>query len=161
LKKITSIKHLKLIANTIRQDIIRVLVEAGSGHTAGSLGMADVFTALYFNVAKHNPKKPNWKDRDRIILSNGHICPARYVAMAHTGYFPLSELMTLRKINSRLQGHPHNLSLPGLETTSGPLGQSFSVACGMAYAAKMDKKNTKSSSCQVMVSMMKDKHGKL
>ena len=141
MKKVTDIKQLKLIANSIRQDIIKMLERAGSGHPAGSLGMADVFTALYFNVANHNPKNPNWVDRDRIILSNGHICPVRYACMAHTGYFPKMELMTLRKIDSRLQGHPHNLSLPGVETSSGPLGQGVSQAMGFALAAKLDKKD--------------------
>jgi transketolase len=142
-KHITDIRELKLIANTLRQDVIRMLAEAGSGHTAGPLGMADIFAALYFNVAKHNPKNPKWPERDRIILSNGHICPIRYAAMARSGYFPVEELKTLRKLGSRLQGHPHINSLPGLETSAGPLGQNVSVACGMAYAAKMDKKEHK------------------
>lgn len=139
-KKITEIKKLNLIANTIRQDIIRMLVEAGSGHSAGPLGMADVFTALYFNVLKHNPKNPKWEERDRLVLSNGHICPVLYATMANAGYFPKKELMTLRKLGTRLQGHPHRISLPSLETTSGPLGSGLSQASGMAYAALMDKK---------------------
>jgi len=142
-KKVTDVNKLKLIANTLRQDIIRMLVKAESGHSAGSLGMADVFTALYFNAMNHNPKNPDWKDRDRFILSNGHICPILYAALARTGYFPISELNTLRKINSRLQGHPHINSAPGVENTSGPLGQGISVAVGMAMAAKMDKKKHK------------------
>ncbi len=140
-KRIVDEKKLKLMANAIRQDIIKMISEAGSGHPAGSLGMADVFTALYFNVLKHDPKKPYWKDRDILVLSNGHICPAQYAAMAESGYFPVKELMTLRKLGSRLQGHPHRPSLPGLETTSGPLGCGISQAAGMALALRMDGKN--------------------
>ncbi len=140
-RKIKDIKKLNLIANKIRQDIIRMISAAGSGHPAGSLGMADVFTALYFNILKHDPKKPDWKERDILVLSNGHICPARYAAMAEAGYFPPKELMTLRKLGSRLQGHPHRPSLPGLETTSGPLGCGISQAAGIAIALRMDGKN--------------------
>ena len=117
-----------------------MLAEAGSGHSAGPLGMADIFTALYFFVLNHNPKQPQWSDRDRLVLSNGHICPVQYVAMAHAGYFPMEELMTLRKINSRLQGHPHRSALPGIETTSGPLGSGLSQAIGMALAARINDK---------------------
>lgn len=127
-------------ANEIRQDVIRALVEAGSGHSAGPLGMADIFTALYFHVLKHDPKKPQWSERDRLILSNGHICPVQYVTLAHAGYFPIEELLTLRKINSRLQGHPHRESLPGVETTSGPLGSGLSQAIGVALSARLDGK---------------------
>lgn len=134
------IHQLEERANLIRQDIIQMLLEAGSGHSAGPLGMADVFTALYFHILNHDPKNPNWEDRDRLILSNGHICPVRYAAMAHAGYFPISELQTLRKLGSRLQGHPHRTSLPGLETTSGPLGSGLSQSCGLALAAKIDQK---------------------
>ena len=134
------VKELEVIANDIRQDIIKTLVEAGSGHSAGPLGMADIFTAFYFYILYHDPKNPDWPERDRLILSNGHICPVRYVAMAHAGYFPIEELKTLRKINSRLQGHPHRTSLPGVETTSGPLGSGLSQAIGMALAVKLDKK---------------------
>lgn len=126
-------------AHDIREDIIDMLVEAGSGHSAGPLGMADIFTALYFHVMVHDPKKPTWKDRDRLILSNGHICPVRYVSMAHAGYFPKKELMTLRKLGSRLQGHPELEQMPALETTSGPLGEGIPQAVGMAYAGLMDK----------------------
>jgi len=135
------LKDLKLKANKIRQLIIEMLLEAGSGHPGGPLGMADIFTAFYFHILNHNPKNPNWEDRDRLILSNGHICPVRYAAMALAGYFPIKELKTLRKINSRLQGHPHRTSLPGLETTSGPLGEGISQAIGVALAGKLDKKN--------------------
>ena len=135
------IKLLEEIANRIRETIIETLVEAGSGHSAGSLGMADIFTAFYFHILKHDPKNPNWDDRDRLILSNGHICPVRYVAMAYAGYFSLEELKTLRKLNSRLQGHPYRAALPGVETTSGPLGSGLGQAVGMALAAQLDKKN--------------------
>jgi len=134
------LKVLEEKANRIRETIIETLLEAGSGHSAGPLGMADIFTALYFHVLNHNPKKPDWADRDRLILSNGHICPVRYVTMAYAGYFPLTELKTLRKINSRLQGHPHRASLPGIETTSGPLGSGISQAIGVALAARLDQK---------------------
>ena len=134
------IKELEILANKIRQSIIEMLVAAGSGHTAGPLGMADIFTALYFHILDHNPKKPDWPERDRLILSNGHICPVRYAAMAHAGYFPLEELKTLRKFGSRLQGHPERERLPGIETTSGPLGSGLGQAAGIAYGARMDNK---------------------
>lgn len=126
------------MANTIREDIILSLAEAKSGHSAGSLGMADVFTALYFNVLKHNPKKPNWDERDRLILSNGHICPARYAAMANCGYFLKRELMTLRKLGTKLQGHPSRVDLPALELSTASLGQGLGAAAGMALAAKLN-----------------------
>ncbi len=124
----------------IREDIIDMLVEAGSGHSAGPLGMADIFAALYFHVMVHDPKNPDWPERDRLILSNGHICPVRYAAMAQAGYFPRSWLMTLRKLGSPLQGHPERDRLPGVETTSGPLGSGSSQAAGLAYAALRDGK---------------------
>src|SRR6266550_253869 len=127
-------------ANQARQLVIEALISAGSGHSAGPLGMADIFTAFYFHILNHDPKNPDWPDRDRLILSNGHICPIRYVTMAMAGYLPIEELKTLRKINSRLQGHPHRTALPGLETTSGPLGEGLSQAIGIALAAKLDKK---------------------
>jgi transketolase len=129
---------LEKTANDIRQSIIEMLVAAGSGHTAGPLGMADVFAVLYFHTLRHDPKNPAWPDRDRLVLSNGHICPALYAAMAHAGYFPVEELKTLRKFGSRLQGHPHREWLPGLETSSGPLGEGLSQAVGMAIADRMD-----------------------
>lgn len=132
------LKNLEERANLIRQDIIKMLVEAGSGHCAGPLGMADIFTALYFNILNHDPAKPDWSERDRLILSNGHICPVRYATMAHAGYFPVSELKTLRKLGTRLQGHPHRTTLPGIETTSGPLGSGLSQATGLALAGRMD-----------------------
>lgn len=133
-----SIPQLEKKANEIRRDIIKMLVKAGSGHSAGPLGMADVFCALYFHILNHDPQNPDWPERDRLILSNGHITPVRYAAMAHAGYFPITELKTLRKLGSRLQGHPERLRLPGVETTSGPLGSGLAQAAGYAYAARMD-----------------------
>lgn len=134
------VEELEKIANNIRKDIIKMLVSAGSGHSAGPLGMADVMTALYFEIMNHDPKDPFWDERDRLILSNGHICPVRYATMAEAGYFPVTELKTLRKLGSRLQGHPERLKLPGVETTSGPLGSGLAQAAGYAYAARMDQK---------------------
>ena len=135
-----NIDNLQNKANEIRQDIIKMLLEAGSGHSAGPLGMSDVFTALYFEILNHDPKNPEWEERDRLFLSNGHICPVRYAAMAHAGYFSIEELMTLRKLGSRLQGHPERERLPGVETTSGPLGSGLGQAAGYAYAARLDGK---------------------
>ncbi len=132
------LKFLEEMANLLREDVIEMLLEARSGHSAGPLGMADIFSALYFHVLNHEPKNPDWADRDRLILSNGHICPIRYAAMARAGYFPIEELLTLRKINSRLQGHPHRKALPGVETTSGPLGSGLSQAIGLALAGKLN-----------------------
>lgn len=134
------IKFLEEKANEIRKAVIEMLVQAGSGHTAGPLGMADVFTAMYFHILNHDPKNPDWEERDRLVLSNGHICPVQYAAMAYAGYFPVKELKTLRKFGTRLQGHPHRTKLPGIETSSGPLGSGLSQAVGMAIAAKMDGK---------------------
>lgn len=134
------LKKLELKADEARKLLIETLLEAGSGHSAGPLDMADIFTAFYFHILNQDPKNPDWPDRDRLILSNGHICPIRYVTMAMAGYFPVSELKTLRKLNSRLQGHPHRTALPGLETTSGPLGEGLSQGIGIALAAKLDKK---------------------
>jgi transketolase len=133
-----SITELELKANAIREDIIRMLEHAGSGHSAGPLGLADIFTALYFKVLKHDPDNPDWSQRDILLLSNGHCVPVRYATMAHAGYFPKEELMTLRKFGSRLQGHPERKRLPGLESTSGPLGSGLSQACGMSLAMRMD-----------------------
>lgn len=137
---ITDNKQLALQANTIRQDLLKALNKAGSGHPGGSLGMADIFTILYFRMMKHDPSNPTWEERDRLVLSNGHICPVMYACMAHTGYFSVEEFMTLRKFGSRIQGHPHRTALPGLETTSGPLGSGLSQAAGMALAGKRDNK---------------------
>lgn len=129
-------------AAAIRETILDMLVAAGSGHTAGPLGMADMMAAMYFGVLKHDPKNPEWEERDRFVLSNGHTTPVLYATMAHAGYFPVEECLTLRKFGSRLQGHPERTHLPGLETTSGPLGSGLSQAAGMAYALRMDgKKN--------------------
>ena len=125
-------------ANQIRVSIIESLLEAGSGHTAGPLDMADVFTVLFFHTLKHRPDKPDWPERDRFVLSNGHICPVLYSTMAHAGYFPIKELKTLRKFHSRLQGHPDRDFLPFLENSSGPLGSGLSQAVGMALADAMD-----------------------
>jgi transketolase len=134
------LEYLEELANKIREKVIETLLEAGSGHSAGPLGMADIFTAFYFHILNHNPKKPMWVDRDRLVLSNGHICPVLYTTLAYAGYFHLEELKTLRKLNSRLQGHPHRRALPGIETTSGPLGSGLSQAIGMALAAKLNGK---------------------
>lgn len=133
-----TIKQLELKANQIREDIIKMLTTAGSGHSAGPLGMADVFTALYFEIMNHRPKDPEWLGRDRLFLSNGHIVPVRYATMARAGYFPVAELSTLRKFGSRLQGHPERTRLPGMESTSGPLGSGISQAAGHAYALRLD-----------------------
>jgi transketolase len=139
--KINKIKDLQIMAGVIREDIISSLLAAKSGHSAGPLGLADIFTALYFNVMRHKPKNPKWEGRDRFILSNGHCCPVLYSTMANAGYFPKRELLTLRKLGTRLQGHPHRTALPGLETTSGPLGSGLSQAAGMALVFKRDRKS--------------------
>lgn len=136
-----SLEAIALRANSIREHIVTMLEEAGSGHSAGPLGMADAYAALYFSILKHRPTEPTWVDRDRLILSCGHTTPVRYAAMAEAGYFPRRELLTLRKLGTRLHGHPHNLALPGLETSSGPLGQGLSQACGIAIAGRMDSKS--------------------
>lgn len=133
--------ELKSHANTIRKNIISMLAEAGTGHTAGSLDIVEILVSLYFHTLKHDPQNPKLDERDRFILSAGHLVPALYAVLAEAGYFPIEELMTLRKLNSRLQGHPHNRSLSIIETSTGPLGQGISVAVGMALAAKMDKKS--------------------
>lgn len=136
-----SIQELELKAYDIREDIIKMLENAGSGHSAGPLGLADIFTALYFDILKHDPKKPDWNERDILILSNGHCVPVRYATMAHAGYFETKELMTLRKFGSRLQGHPERTKLPGMETTSGPLGSGLSQAAGMALALRISQQH--------------------
>lgn len=139
MKQKYSLNELEQLAELMREDIIKMLERAGSGHSAGSMGLVDIFTALYFDVLKHDPKNPGWEERDVLILSNGHCVPAQYAALAHAGYFDTKELMTLRKLGTRLQGHPERSKLPGLETTSGPLGSGLSQACGMALAMRMDK----------------------
>ena len=134
------IKFLEETANSVRKSVIEMLLEAGSGHSAGPLGMADIFTALYFHIMKHDPKNPLSDIKDRLVLSNGHICPVQYAVMAHSGYFPVKELKTLRKFGSRLQGHPHREWLDGIEVSSGPLGSGLSQAVGIGLAMRMDKK---------------------
>lgn len=133
------LERLETIANDIREDIVRMLEHAGSGHSAGPLGLADIFTALYFDIMKYDPKNPSWDERDILLLSNGHCVPVQYATMAHAGFFDRKELMTLRQLGTRLQGHPERTKLPGLENTSGPLGSGLSQACGMALALRMNK----------------------
>ena len=140
MKKLTKIKELQLMANTIREDLMIMLTNAGSGHCGGPLGLVDIFTALYFNILKHDSKKPNWDKRDRLILSPGHVCPVRYAAMARAGYFRKEELLTLRKMGTRLQGHPSRQDLPGIELATASLGQGLGAAVGMALAGKLDRK---------------------
>jgi len=134
-----SLEQLDELAIGIRQDIIKMLEHAGSGHSAGPLGLTDIFTALYFDVLKLDPKDPTWEERDILLLSNGHCVPVQYATMAEAGYFPKKELMTLRQFGSRLQGHPERNRLPGLENTSGPLGSGLSQAAGMALALRINK----------------------
>lgn len=141
-KKIQDLESLKKISHNIRRNIIRSLAASGSGHTGASLGLADVLTCLYFSVMNHDPQNPKWEDRDRLILSIGHVAPVLYATLAQAGYFPQEELLTLRKLGSRLQGHPgRDHGLPGIELSAGSLGQGLSVATGIALAAKYDKKN--------------------
>ena len=138
------IQHLKKITQEIRVDIIRMLTEAGSGHPGGSLSATEIVTGLFFHKMRHRPDDPFWADRDRFILSKGHCCPVLYAALAKTGYFPKEELLTLRKLGSRLQGHPYpgrpGERLPGVETATGSLGQGLSIAIGMALAGRLAKK---------------------
>jgi len=136
-----SIENLQAICKDVRADIVKMTAAAGSGHPGGSLSSVELLTALYFNVLNHRPEEPNWPDRDRFILSKGHVCPVLYSVMARTGYFPVEELMTLRKFGSRLQGHPNVKALPGLESSSGSLGQGLSIANGLALAAKLNNKS--------------------
>lgn len=138
-----TVPQLEKKANEIRIDLLKMLEHAGSGHSAGPLDLADIFTALYFNILNHDPQNPDWNERDILILSNGHCTPIRYATMAHAGYFPKSDLMTLRKFGSPLQGHPERTRLPGVETTSGPLGSGLSQAAGMALALQMDGDHTR------------------
>ena len=143
MEKITDEVKLKEIARKMRVNIVRMTNAAGSGHPGGSLSSAEIFTALYFNVMNHDSGNPNWDERDRFVLSKGHVCPGLYAAMAQSGYFPEEELLTLRKLGSRLQGHPHMTYLPGLEASTGSLGQGLSIAVGMALGLKMDKKSNR------------------
>lgn len=136
------IHALRFLSSEIRKAVVQSLAEAGSGHTGGSLGLADIFTCLYFNILRHNPSHPDWEDRDRLILSIGHVAPVLYATLAQAGYFPKEELSTLRKLGSRLQGHPgKEHGLPGIELSAGSLGQGLSVAVGLALGARLDKKN--------------------
>jgi transketolase len=137
-----TIPQLEQKANDVRQDIIRMLEEAGSGHSAGPLDLADILTALYFNIMNIRPDEPEWVDRDVFFLSNGHTVPVQYATMAEAGYFDKEELLTLRKFGSRLQGHPERERLPGLENTSGPLGSGLSQAAGYAYSLQYLDENT-------------------
>ncbi len=142
------IAELENKANKIRIDTVKMLNKSANrgtgGHTAGPLDLADINTVLYFHAMNHDPKNPNWEDRDRFVLSAGHTCPGLYTTMAHAGYFDISELDTLRELGSRLQGHPHREYLPGIETSSGPLGSGLSQAVGMALADRMDNGKTSS-----------------
>ncbi len=134
------IKELKIKATQLRIDIIKMLSAAGSGHSGGSLSAADIVACLYFSVMRHNPQNPRWEERDRFVLSKGHACPVLYAALAEAGYFPKEELLTLRKLNSILQGHPDMNKTPGVEFSSGSLGQGFAAAFGMALGYKLDNK---------------------
>jgi len=139
----TDISELKEIARKIRVDIIKMTHAAGSGHPGSSLSAAEIFTVLYFNILNHRPEKPEWKKRDVFILSKGHCCPGLYSVMARSGYFPIEELTTLRKLGTRLQGHPHSGSLPGVEASTGSLGQGLSIAIGIALAIRLDKRKSR------------------
>ena len=134
---------LNRMANKIRKHVIEMTSAAGSGHPGGSLSSAELFAVLYFSVLKHNPKDPEWDGRDKFVLSKGHVAPGLYAALAEAGYFDVEELLTLRKVGSRLQGHPAKGKLPGIEVSTGSLGQGLSMSCGLALAAKMDKKDTR------------------
>lgn len=140
MKRLTNLVELNRMANTLRQDIIKMLIEAGSGHSAGPLDLADIATALYFNVLNINPKELDDPERDRLIVSCGHTNPVWYAALARAGFLPVEELKTLRKLGTRLQGHMDRLTVPGVETTAASLGQGLSIACGFALAAQMDDK---------------------
>ena len=136
-------KALARMADVIRLHVIEMTSAAGSGHPGGSLSSAELFAALYFNILKHDPKDPEWDKRDRFVLSKGHVAPALYAALAESGYFTTEELLTLRKLGSRLQGHPARGKLPGIEASTGSLGQGLSMSCGLALASKLDKKDSK------------------
>ncbi|MEA2037882.1 MAG: transketolase [Nanoarchaeota archaeon] len=134
---------LSKIASQVRKDVLEMTTEAGSGHPGGSLSATDLMVALYFHKMRHNPKKPDWEDRDRFVLSKGHACPALYSCLARSGYFEASELKTLRKLGSSLQGHPEMTRCKGIEASTGPLGQGLSFANGIALSGKLDKKDYK------------------
>ncbi len=134
------LRDLSLKANAVRRHIIEMVYNAGSGHPGGSLSATDILVALYFHIMKYDAKNPKWEDRDRFVLSKGHAAPALYAVLAEKGVFPVEELLTLRKIGSRLQGHPDMRKLPGIEASTGSLGQGLSIANGMALAARLDRK---------------------
>ncbi len=138
-----SIAELENIANRMRLHVIEMTYAARSGHPGGSLSAADMMAALYFSFMKHDPKNPSWEDRDRFVLSKGHVAPILYAALAEAGYFPVEDLLTLRAIGSKLQGHPVRGKVPGVEMSTGSLGQGLSMACGIALAGKMDGKDYK------------------
>lgn len=137
----SELKSLEKKACQLRWDVVKMIGEAGSGHPGGSLSAVEIVTALYFYLMRHRPEEPEWEDRDRFVLSKGHAAPLLYAALAESGYFPRDTLWSLRKLGSILQGHPDMKRTPGVEISTGSLGQGFSVACGMALAGKMDKKN--------------------
>lgn len=136
-----SLSELREKARILRRYVIQSITKAKSGHPGGSLSAAEIVTALYFKVMRHDPKNPWWEDRDRFILSKGHAAPLLYAALAECGYFPVSDLWTLRKFGSHLQGHTHRLSTPGVEMSAGSLGQGLSFAVGVALAGKLDHKD--------------------
>jgi transketolase len=138
-----NIVELKKIANTLRKDIVRMTSAAGSGHPTTSLSAVEILTTLFFRVMRHDPQNALWPDRDRFVLSKGHAAPALYAALARSGYFPPDRLMTLRKLDSPLQGHPERLRLPGVEASTGSLGQGISIGIGMALAARLDRKDSR------------------
>ena len=140
MERIKDISELEEIARKIRVDVIKMTNAAGSGHPGGSLSSAEIIAVLYFNVLNHDPKNPSWEDRDIFILSKGHCCPAMYSALARSGYFPVKDLKTLRKLRSKLQGHPHTGSLPCIEASTGSLGQGLSIAVGSALGLRLSKK---------------------
>jgi len=161
MERITEIDQLKRKAEEIRYDIVDMIAEAGSGHPGGSLSAADIGAVLFFNEMKYDPQNPEWKDRDKFILSKGHAAPLLYTLLAHAGYFERSELKTLRKYKSRLQGHPASYMLPGVEVSTGSLGQGLSISCGIAMAGKMDKKTIEFILYLETANSMKARCGKL
>ncbi|MEM2963285.1 MAG: transketolase [Candidatus Anstonellales archaeon] len=142
-QRVDSDKELKLIANTIRQDVVKMVGMAKSGHVAGALGLAEIFSVLFFSEMNFDVKNPRWEERDRFVLSNGHVCAAYYSAMAHAGYFPINELDRFRQLGSPLQGHPSRKYLAFIENSSGPLGEGLGVSCGIALAMRLDGRNAR------------------
>ncbi len=138
-----SVAELEAIANRLRIHVIEMTTAAGSGHPGGSLSAADLMAVLFFRNMNHDPSNPQWEDRDRFVLSKGHVAPVLYAALAESGYFPVEDLLTLRKMGSRLQGHPVRGKVPGVEMSTGSLGQGLSMSCGIALAGKMDGKDYK------------------